>query len=574
MTKQLNIEFGQYSDKGRKAVNQDFHGIRCPEEPALTAKGIVIAIADGISSSQVSHDASKTAVCGFFEDYYSTSDAWSAKHSAQRVLNAMNCWLFWQTQRSQYRYNRDKGYVCTFSGMVLKSTTAHVFHAGDSRIYRLHGGSLEALTQEHRVRVSDEQYYLKRALGMDLQLDLDYLQIDLEEGDTFLLMTDGVYEFVSDKEMVMIYSEHRDDLKIAAQRIAQLAYNHGSPDNLTVQVVRVGTLPEKSADEVYQELTQLPFPPNLEPRMQFDGYTIIRQLYASARSHVFLALDNDSQQQVVIKTPASDLRDDASHLERFLLEEWIARRINSAHVLKPSRQTRKRNFFYIATEYIEGQTLKQWMIDHPNPSIETVREIIEQIAQGLRAFHRLEMLHQDLRPENIMLDAMGTAKIIDFGSTRVAGLEDIASPLSRFNLLGTAQYTAPEYFLGEYGSTRSDQFSLAVIMYQMLSGRLPYGAEVAKKRTRAAQNRLSYRSVLDDEREIPAWIDYALRKALQPNPLKRYEVISEFLYDLRHPNKAFIHQTQPPLIKRNPVAFWKSISLILGLIIIALLYWR
>ena len=108
----------------------------------------------------------------------------------------------------------------------------------------------------------------------------------------------------------------------------------------------------------------------------------------------------------------------------------MARRINSAHVLKPGPQSRKRNFLYIVTEFVDGQTLTQWMIDNPKPDLETVRGITEQIAKGLRAFHRMEMLHQDLRPDNIMIDRTGTVKIIDFGSTRVAGVveADAARP--------------------------------------------------------------------------------------------------------------------------------------------------
>jgi len=80
------------------------------------------------------------------------------------------------------------------------------------------------------------------------------------------------------------------------------------------------------------------------------------------------------------------------------------------------------------------------------------------------------MLHQDLRPNNIMIDQQGTIKIIDFGSTRIAGILEADSPIEQQDLLGTAQYSAPEYFLGEAGTTRSDLFSLGVIAYQMLSG--------------------------------------------------------------------------------------------------------
>jgi serine/threonine protein kinase len=183
--------------------------------------------------------------------------------------------------------------------------------------------------------------------------------------------------------------------------------------------------------------------------MLFDGYKIIREVRGSSRSHVYLAVDVETDSVVIIKTPSIDLQGDPACLERFLMEEWVARRINSPHVLKPCMQTRKRNFIYLVTEYIEGQTLARWMIDHPNPDLETVRGMVGQIAKGLRAFHRLEMLHQGLRPDNIMIDATGTVKIIDFGSTRVAGVMEMTAPLERNHLLGAALYAAPEYKASE-----------------------------------------------------------------------------------------------------------------------------
>ena len=202
-----------------------------------------------------------------------------------------------------------------------------------------------------------------------------------------------------------------------------------------------------------------------------------------------------------------------------------------------------------------------------------MRGIVEQIARGLQAFHRLEMLHQDLRPENIMIDTTGTVKIIDFGSTRVAGLMEIASPVERQTLLGTAQYTAPEYFLGDTATARADVFSLGVMAYQMLTGKLPYGAEVAKTRTRAAQKKLYYQSALDEHRALPAWVDAALRKAVNVNPFRRYEELSEFMVDLRHPSKTLMNEKNPPLLQRNPLLFWQALSFCL-VIIIAILLWR
>ena len=150
-------------------------------------------------------------------------------------------------------------------------------------------------------------------------------------------------------------------------------------------------------------------------------------------------------------------------------------------MLKPCLHARKRNYLYVVTEFIDGQTLTQWMIDNPKPDLETVRGIVEQIARGLRAFHRKEMLHQDLRPDNIMIDRTGTAKIIDFGSTKITGVAETAPSAGPDEILGTVQYTAPEYFLGENGSPRSDMFSLGVITYQMLTGKLPYGARSPRR---------------------------------------------------------------------------------------------
>jgi serine/threonine protein phosphatase PrpC len=567
MSAELKVSIGQYSDKGRKEINQDFHGAFIPKDAQLRSKGIALALADGISSSAVAHEASESAVKNFLQDYYCTSDAWSVKTSAQRVLTATNSWLHAQTRQSQFRYDSDKGYVCTLSALVLKSATAHLFHVGDTRIYRLRDGVLEQLTEDHRLYAGQDHSYLARALGMSGHVEFDYRSLPLEAGDIFLLATDGVYEHI-DTRFLIDNAQGIKDLNLAARRICERAYEQGSVDNLSLQIVRIENLPAPEAKELYQRLYELAPPPLLDARAVFDGYRIHREIHGSSRSHIYLAEDVESGALAVIKTPSIDLRGDPAYLERFLMEEWVARRIDSAFVVKAYEMTRKRNYLYTVMEFVEGQTLTQWMIDNPKPDVETVRGIVEQIGKGLQAFHRMEMLHQDLRPENIMIDAAGTVKIIDFGATSVAGLMETASPAEKNRILGTAQYTAPEYFLGEGGSQRSDIFSLAVIAYQMLSGRLPYGLEVVKARTRAAQKKLEYRSLRDEESEIPAWLDGALAKALEPEPHKRYQEVSEFVWDLRHPNNEFL--ATPPLIERNPLLFWKGLSFLLAILVVIL----
>lgn len=566
----LAISIGQHSDKGRKEANQDFHGALIPEEPLLSLKGIAVVLADGISTSDVSAVASESAVKSFLTDYYCTSDSWSVKTSAQRVIAAANSWLHAQSRHGQYPYDEDRGYVCTFSAMVIKSTTAHIFHIGDARIYRVAGPALEQLTEDHRIVVSSEKSYLGRALGINQQIEIDYRPVKIDRGDVFVLATDGVHEHVSGRFLVDAIGRSPLAPDAAAKAIVDEAKRQGSPDNLTVQIVRVDDLPDSEGSEIVGWVPELPCPPLLEPRMAFDGFQIVREIHGSSRSHIYLAVDSDGA-VVALKTPSIDLRGDPAYLQRFMMEEWVARRLNSAHVLKPRIPSRPRNYLYVAMEFVEGQTLTQWMTDHPAPALEVVRGLVEQIAKGLQAFHRMEMLHQDLRPDNILIDRTGTAKIIDFGSTRISGIAD-DSPSSRDDILGTAQYTAPEYFLGERGSSRSDIFSLGVIAYQMLTGRLPYGADVAKIRTKSQQRKLRYRSVLDDNREIPAWVDGAIKKAVHPDPYRRYDELSEFLFDLRHPNKSLLELPSAPLAARNPVLLWQLVSAGLFVLVLILFF--
>lgn len=569
MTKpQLKLSISQYSSRGRKPLNQDCIGFHYPKEPLLSTKGCAIALADGISSSDVSQSASETAVNGFLHDYFSTSEAWSVKASAQRVLQATNSWLHAQSVNGPHRFNRDKGYVCTFSGLVIKSHNAHLLHTGDSRIYRLHGNTLEQLTEDHCRQLDDGNIYLSRALGINQQLDLQYQSLDLEEGDVFFLATDGVYDFIDGPALEEIIETHADEFEHISEKICEFALANGSNDNLSAQIIRIDQLPQRQLHEIQSQVETLTPPPPLKARSSFEGYYIEREIYISSRSHVYLGIDNDTGEKAVIKIPSVEMRDDPLYLERFMMEDWIARRLDNAHVLKAAPVSRKRQHLFLATEYIEGDNLAQWIQDHPAPSLEQVRAIIEQIAKGLQAFHRQEMVHQDLRPNNVLLDRNGTAKIIDFGAVQVAGIADI-SPTN--DIQGTAQYSAPEYFIGETGKARSDIFSLGVICYQMFTGQLPLGPRVSNATNVKLQQKLHYTPVRQSRDDIPEWIDHAIRKAVSVDPRKRYQEVSEFIADIRRPNKTFLRQTKPPLIERNPVAFWQTLSAILMLIIIYLL---
>ena len=417
MTHKLEIDYAAASEKGDKAENADAADALVPEGAALLNKGIAAAICDGMSSSEGGVEAAQLCVKGFLDDYLSTPDSWTVKTAATKVLGALNRWLWSQ---GQMRYDSARGMVTTFTGLVIKSTTAHLFHVGDSRLYLFRDGELERLTRDHRVWVSKDRDFLSRAMGIDAHVDIDYRRLAVEPGDLFLFTTDGVTGYLTDNRLRQLLRDHGDNLQACAQRIMEEALRAGSHDNVTCQLLRVLNLPKQTEEDILQKITELPFPPPLRPGMKIDGYELLRELHASKRSEVFLARELDSGRKVILKVPSENFRDDPAFLEGFLHEEWVGRRIDNPHVLKVLESPQRR-FLYNVSEYVEGQSLRQWMDDHPQTHINKAREFLEQIAQGLRAFHRLEMIHLDLKPENILIDDNGVLKIIDFGSTRVAG---------------------------------------------------------------------------------------------------------------------------------------------------------
>jgi len=344
--------------------------------------------------------------------------------------------------------------------------------------------------------------------------------------------------------------------------IVDLALQRGSLDNLTIQIVRIDTLPDGDLTEHLLSPPDLPLAPLLAEQDEIDGLSVVRQLHGNARSRVYLVRDTADQRLLALKVPVSDGAADPAYLRQFLMEEWIARRLDNPHVLRCARRERRPSALYLLTDYIEGQTLTQWMRDHPRPSLLQVRSIVGQLAKGITAFHRQSMVHQDLRPDNVLVDADGHVTIIDFGATSVAGVSELESAAAPRDWPGTLQYTAPECLLGTPGSVQSDLFSLGVITYQLLTGRLPYGDASARIGSDRDARRLRFEPI-DPAINVPAWLEAAIARAVAVEPRQRYAEASEFVYDLSHPNTDLAPPTGATRPMSEQLRFWKTNSLVL-----------
>lgn len=560
----LNVSVGQYSSAGIKAVNEDAVGIRIPTGNQLTAKGVVAVIADGVSASEGGREASNTAVTSFLADYYSTHDTWSVETSGSKVLSALNRWLYGRGLSCQ---SAEKGFVTTFSAIIFKSASAYVFHVGDSRIYRVRGADIEQITRDHNMIVGKGQRYLARALGIDVNLDVDFHRLELCAGDSFVLTTDGVHEWLKERDIVAALATQgggkaSERLDTICQQLAELAATQGSDDNLSIQIVHIDHPGEAVHSDVLASVSKLPFPPVLQVGHVIEHWTVLREMHASSRSEVYLVEHRGTGQKAVLKAPSPNFEDDAAYIERFILEEWVGSRISSSHVVGVIKPAEGKRFLYYLTAYVPGPTLGQLLKERTQLSVEDAQNIIVQVISGLRAFHRRDVLHQDIKPDNIIYSEEGV-KIIDFGSCQVFGVSEIKTRINRDNLLGTRDYCAPEYLLNAPISPQSDQFSLGVLLYELLTGKLPFGESYHRCSNERDFAALSYTPSYHLNPLVPVWLDGAIQRALRIDPKHRYEALTEFAMDIQKPNPLYEGRRQPKWRQRDQLLLWKLLALAL-----------
>ncbi len=307
--------------------------------------------------------------------------------------------------------------------------------------------------------------------------------------------------------------------------------------------------------------------------MSLDGFRVDRELFASSRSQVYLVLDEESGERMVMKTPSQNFEDDIGYIDRFIQEEWIGRRIDSPYVGRIIPQTRPRNFLYYLMEYVPGIGLDKWMQRNPLPKPKLAIGIVRQIAAALQALHDNDTIHQDLKPGNILVDEELGVKVIDFGSVFVAGIAEIFVPLEHEGVLGTATYSDPHYLMGKNTGVKGDIYALATITYELFTGKLPYGEAIEQCRSPLDFDRLRYRHAYDFNPMIPIWFDRALERGVSLNLDYRYPTLDALLRDLTQPNPDFL-QDDPTVSRSRGLLFWQLMSgfWVLMLVVVILLF--
>ncbi|EOD78646.1 Serine/threonine protein kinase [Grimontia indica] len=563
----LIVRAGGSSVAGRKPPNQDAFAVYLPKKASeLKHKGVVAAIADGVSTSEVSQKASEMGVTEFVNNYLDTPITWPVKDAAGKVMKSLNYWLYHHGQQAG---TQASAMVAAFCSVIVKSNTAHVFHIGDCRVYLWRQHRLTQITQDHRHYQSKTQHHLTRALGIDSHLNVDYQPVALERGDLLFLATDGIHDTMTEREIAqrLYASDTTSDLEHLAASFVDDAYKLGSDDNITCLLLAVDSLPAATYGEALRDLSERKIPPVLKEGQKIDHYTVARVLYSGSRSHIYLTRSDLDGRQYVLKMPSLNFADDAVYLAGFIREGWIGEQVKSPGVMKIHPPSSYSPYLYHVCDYIEGVTLRQWMIDNPTPTLTQVRTLAKGAIRAVRVLQRLSVVHRDIKPDNLMVDKDMNVTLIDYGTAQSAGLEELMGSEEEGYPVGDLNYAAPEYLKGNKANFSSDLFSLGMTVYELLTGHLPYKA-VNASNPRAA-NRQNYVPATVYCPGAPDWFDEALKKACHPIPKARYQALSEFEQDLMKPNPTFKSSNENrPLLESDPLRFWKGLSLILFLIVL------
>ncbi|MHB1676036.1 MAG: protein kinase domain-containing protein [Sulfuriferula sp.] len=545
----LQLSVGYLSAAGPRERNEDFCGYVAPVGAQLLDKGALVALADGVSGGAAGREAAEYSVRGLLADYYATPDTWTVPHALDKVLVAINRWL-----NAQATVRRDlAGMSCTLSALVFRGSRYYAAHVGDSRIYRLRGQQFVQLTTDHVWDRPDMRHVLKRAMGLDQHVVIDFGEGELQSGDLFLLVSDGVWEPVGELAMSATLRLYQS-MQLAAEELVSLAYKRGGQDNASAMVVRVDAVPEQNLRDHLSAERHLPVPPRLKQGTRLDGFEVVNLLHESRMSLLYQVRSLADGRVWVLKTLPPEAGGDMAATNALMQEEWLAKKV-IAHYFPQifPLTTDQRSALYYIMSWHEGATLQQHLDSGRHFSVTESVQIGIRLLKGLAALHRLNILHRDIKPANVHLGADDKLRILDFGVAASDGLHNLADGA------GTPSFMAPELIAGESASIPTELYACGVTLYYLLTRKYPYGEIEPFQHPKFGEAAPLTRF----RPEIPQWLENVLLKAVARDPQQRFETTEEMLLALEQGERNPLSSPRrTPLLERDPVRIWQMVAVL------------
>ncbi|MBD8809106.1 MULTISPECIES: bifunctional protein-serine/threonine kinase/phosphatase [Pseudomonas syringae group] len=546
----LQLRFAEFSASGPRPENQDALRLVTPVAALAASKGYLFALADGVSQCADGALAAQSTLQALALDYYSTPETWGVAQSLDRLLLAQNRWLL------------ANGLLTTLSALVLRGRRFTLAHVGDCRAYRWQGGKLKRISEDHVWEQADMQHVLKRALGLDQYVVMDYLEGELCEGERLLLVSDGIWATLGDASIRSILNE-QDDLDAAVKTLVSAAHLAGSQDNASALLIQVDSLGEDDLGDALLQLQQWPLPPALKPGQVFEGWSVGNVLAQSRQSILYRAHDAHGLPWL-IKTLPSARHDEPGAGQGLLLEEWFLRRVAGRFFPEIHPLPERQHLYYAMREY-SGRTLAHlFSLSGPLPLAQW-QDLATRLLRATGLLHRRNIIHRDIKPENLLLGDDGELRLLDFGLAFCPGL----SAANAEDLPGTPSYIAPEAFSGAEPDPQQDLYAVGVTLYYLLTGQYPYGEIEAFQHRRFGTPIPASRYRPD----LPLWLSQSLDKAVQANPAQRYETAEQWQLELEQAEQRPVVARPRPLLEREPLKVWRTLALVSLLINLVGLIW-
>ncbi len=539
----LQLSIAEASAQGPRPDNQDALRSITPAAALLASKGVLCAIADGVSQCADGRLAAQSTLHALAQDYYATPQTWATPQALERLLSAQNRWL--------RGHGNGQSLLTTLSALILRGRRYTLAHIGDCRVYLWQDGQLQQLTEDHVWDQNGMQHVLRRALGLDQHLLVDYREGPLAEGDVFLLLTDGIWASLGDRGIRSIL-QSTDSPEQWAPALVRAAHLSGSQDNASALLVRVDALPAASLADSLGELPQWPVPRRLRSGQTFEGWHVAALLRESQQSLLYRV--SDAQQRPwLLKTLPAALAEDGAAGARLLQEEWFLRRVAGRHFPEVHGHSQRQHLYYVQREY-PGQTLAQRLDEQGPLALAEWLSVARRLLRALGLLHRRNIVHGDIKPENLHEDSEGELRILDFGLAYCPGLSepDSAGPA------GTPNYLPPEAYAGQPPSPQQDLFAAGVTLFRLLCGRGPYPELEPFQRPRFGEPSRPSRYRAD----APPWLDTFLTRLIASAPTERYETAEECLLALEVAERQGLEQRPIPLLQRAPERFWRGLALL------------
>ncbi len=545
----MDLTFTQGSDQGPiRPNNEDFIAFWEPTDPDdRRVRGSVAIIADGVGGHGEGEIASKMAVETALQRFIDSKPGVSLNSLLWQMFNHSNLTVYQAGQESKMPESR---MATTMTITVFRNDQIGIGHIGDCRAYLVHNGKISCLTTDHthvaananlgmftaqEALQSPLSSALTRYIGKDPLVLTDFYYATVAAGDFVIQCTDGLYVYVTPEEMLALLNQL--PVAEATQSMLGLCLARGAEDNVSVQVARIDRVEKVTyyrGNPVYVQSRNTMGHEIQVGQVLDERFEIIEVISRSGMASIFKALDRHGGQFVALKVPFMQYESDAAFYSRFQREEAIGKSMDHPSILKIIPvEAEKKSRPYIAMELLKGKTLDQVMRLHkPMPMEEAVSFAI-RLCDALNYMHQKNVVHRDLKPQNIMICDDGSLRIMDFGIAKAGGMRRIT--FTGFSpAMGTPDYMAPEQVKGRRGDERTDIYSLGAILYEMVTGSTPFEGPnpFAIMQARITGDPVAPRKL---NPQISPQLEEIILHAMARDPGERYDNVATMEAELKNP---------------------------------------